>query len=120
MAPNPAARVVMRLTREGPEAALEELAAEAWDSSTFATTGRKLPAEQVERELAAVGLPVVGRYAARVANDYLTDDALKGRPRLLRRAGAARAGPVRPGAVPPAGRDVAAGRSTACDRALAS
>lgn len=80
MAPNPAARVVMRLTREGPEAALEELAAEAWETSTFATTGRKLPAERVERELAAVGLPVVGRYAARVANDYLTDDALKADP----------------------------------------
>ena len=80
MAPNPAARVILRLTREGPEAALAELASEGWDSATFATTGRKVSAEEAEAELRAAGLVLVGRYAARVANDYVTDDAVKHDP----------------------------------------
>jgi len=80
MAPNPDARVVMRLTRGGPEAALAELASDAYDSATFATTGRKVGADEVAEALAAAGLEVVGRYAARVANDYVADDALKHDP----------------------------------------
>lgn len=80
MAPNPAARVIMRLTREGPEAALAELATEGLDSATFDTTARKVTPEEVEQALSEAGLTVVGRYAARVANDYVTDDALKNDP----------------------------------------
>lgn len=80
MAPNAAARVIMRLTREGPEAAMAELEADEYDSATFATTGRKVTAEEVEAEMSGSGLVVVGRYAARVANDYVTDDTLKDDP----------------------------------------
>lgn len=80
MAPNPAARVIMRLTRQGPRAALAELASDDFDSATFDTTARKITAEQVETELAEVGLVPVGRYAARVANDYVVDDGLKDDP----------------------------------------
>lgn len=80
MAPNAAARVVMRLTRERPEAALAELAADDFASHTFATHGRKVAAEEVEASMAAAGLAVVGRYAARVANDYVCDDSLKDDP----------------------------------------
>ena len=77
MAPNPHARVIMRLTREGPEAALAELESDLFDSATFTTTGRKVTAEEVATELGTSGLEVVGRYAARVVNDYVSDDALK-------------------------------------------
>lgn len=80
MAPNPAARVIMRLTREGPDAALAELTSDAFYSETLSTAGRKLTAEEAEAEMGAAGLEVVGRYAARVANDYVTDDALKDDP----------------------------------------
>jgi S-adenosylmethionine-dependent methyltransferase len=80
MAPNPAARVIMQLTREGPEAALAELAADGLDSATFDTTARKETAEEVEHAMSEAGLTVVARNAARVANDYVTDDALKNDP----------------------------------------
>ncbi|WP_345521180.1 methyltransferase domain-containing protein [Nocardioides conyzicola] len=80
MAPNPAARVVMRLTREGPEAALAELAANRLEAATFDTTVRKVTADEMEVLLAAEGLTPVGRYAARVANDYIADDTLKDDP----------------------------------------
>lgn len=80
MAPNPDMRVLVRLTREGPAAALEELEAEAFASATFDTTARKLRAEDVLAELEGEGLRLVGRYAARVANDYLTDDDAKRDP----------------------------------------
>ena len=80
MAPNPAARVIMRLTREGPEAALAELAADRLVAATFDATVRKVTAEEMESQLTAAGLVPVGRYAARVANDYVADDALKEDP----------------------------------------
>ncbi|WP_344156366.1 methyltransferase domain-containing protein [Nocardioides koreensis] len=80
MAPNAAARVIMRLTREGPEAALAELESDAFDSATFATAGRKVSAEEVETAMSDAGLVVLGRYAARVANDFVTDDTLKDDP----------------------------------------
>lgn len=80
MAPNPAARVIRRLTREGPDAALAELAADHLHAAVFDTTARKLTAEEVEAELVASGLAPVGRYAARVANDYVADDHLKQDP----------------------------------------
>jgi S-adenosylmethionine-dependent methyltransferase len=80
MAPNPAARVIMRLTREGPEAALAELASDVFPTATFGMTARKVTAEELEAELCDEGLVVVGRYAARVANDYVTDDAVKDDP----------------------------------------
>jgi S-adenosylmethionine-dependent methyltransferase len=80
MAPNPDARVILRLTREGPAAALAELASDVYDSATFATAGRKVTADEIAAELERAGLDVVGRYAARVANDYLTDDAAKHDP----------------------------------------
>ena len=80
MAPNAAARVIMRLTREGPEAALAELTADGFESSVFATTARTVTAEEVDAAMSACGLALVGRYAARVANDYVTDDALKQDP----------------------------------------
>lgn len=80
MAPNPAARVIMRLTREGPGAALAELETDGYDSATFDTTGRKVSAEEVEDAMSQAGLAVVGRYAARVANDYVTDDTRKQDP----------------------------------------
>ena len=80
MAPNPAARVIMRLTREGPDAALAEYASDAFDSATFSTTGRKVTAEEVSADMERSGLRVVGRYAARVVNDYVSDDTLKHDP----------------------------------------
>jgi S-adenosylmethionine-dependent methyltransferase len=80
MAPNPAARVIMRLTREGPEAAMAELGSDGFDSATFATGARKVTAEEVAESMSACGLVVIGRYAARVANDYLIDDAAKSNP----------------------------------------
>lgn len=80
MAPNVAARVVMRLTREGPEAALAEHTSQDYESATFSTSARKLSAEEVTAELVASGLVPVGRYAARVASDYVADDALKEDP----------------------------------------
>jgi len=80
MAPNPDARVILRLTRDGPAAALAELASDVYDSATFATAGRKVTADEIAAELERAGLEVVGRYAARVANDYLTDDAAKHDP----------------------------------------
>ena len=80
MAPNPDARVIMRLTREGPEAALEELAADEIRSATFDTAARAITAGDMEAEVVASGLTVVGRYGARVANDYLVDDCLKHDP----------------------------------------
>jgi S-adenosylmethionine-dependent methyltransferase len=80
MAPNAAARVVMRLTREGPEAALEELAADDFVSATFDTTARRLGADEVAAQMRAADLEPVARYAARVVSDYVTDDALKADP----------------------------------------
>jgi S-adenosylmethionine-dependent methyltransferase len=80
MAPNAAARVIMRLTREGPEAALAELTSDGFESAVFATTARTVTTEEVETAMSESGLVLVGRYAARVANDYVTDDALKDDP----------------------------------------
>ena len=80
MAPNAAARVIMRLTREGPEAALAELESDGYSSSIFATSGRDVTAEEVDAAMSQSGLDVVGRYAARVANDYVADDTLKHDP----------------------------------------
>lgn len=80
MAPNAATRVVMRLTREGPEAALDELAATDFASATFSTTARQVSAEEVVAEMEAAGLVAVGRYAARVVSDFVTDDSLKEDP----------------------------------------
>jgi S-adenosylmethionine-dependent methyltransferase len=80
MAPNAAARVIMRLTREGPEAALAELTSDGFESAVFAATARKVTADEVEEAMSESGLVLVGRYAARVANDYVTDDALKDDP----------------------------------------
>lgn len=80
MAPNPAARVVGRLVREGPEAALAELERDDMESATFATTARTVTREEVEQQLGAAGLEVVGRYAARVAGDYVADNDLKAQP----------------------------------------
>lgn len=80
MAPNPAARVIGRLVREGPEAALDELGRDDMESATFATTARAVARDEVEEQLVAAGLEVVGRYAARVANDYVADDGLKADP----------------------------------------
>lgn len=80
MAPNAAARVIMRLTREGPDAALAELESDAFESATFATTGRRVTTEETEAALTRLGMTPVGRYAARVVNDYVADDALKTDP----------------------------------------
>lgn len=80
MAPNAAARVIMRLTREGPEAALAELQTDEFDSATFGATGRKVSADEVEGQMLEAGLVPLGRYAARVANDYVADDRLKEDP----------------------------------------
>jgi hypothetical protein len=49
-------------------------------TETLAATGRKLTVEEIEAEMSTAGLDVVGRYAARVANDYVTDDGLKDDP----------------------------------------
>ncbi|MFC6286574.1 class I SAM-dependent methyltransferase [Nocardioides sp. GCM10027113] len=80
MAPNAHARVIMRLTREGPDAALAELDSAAFESTTFATTGRSITAEETEATLTRLGMAPVGRYAARVVNDYVPDDTLKADP----------------------------------------
>ena len=65
MAPNAAARVIMRLTREGPEAALAELMSDGFESTIFATNARAVTAEEVEAAMSACGLVLVGRCAAR-------------------------------------------------------
>ena len=49
-------------------------------AATFDTTVRKLTAEEMEEQLRAEGLTPVGRYGARVANDYVADDRLKEDP----------------------------------------
>lgn len=77
MAPNPAARVLMRLTREGPPAALEELARDDHHSATFGTTARQVTADEIAAEMEEAGLRVVARYGTRIANDLLVDDAPK-------------------------------------------
>lgn len=80
IAPNAHHRVVQRLLREGPAQALEELDTDEWRTATFAHTGRKLPREEVEAEIASAGLRIVGDYGGRIANDLLTDDAAKDDP----------------------------------------
>lgn len=80
IAPNPHHRVVQRLLREGPAQALEELDTDEWHTATVAHSGRKLPREEVEAEIASAGLRIVGDYGGRIANDLLTDDAAKDDP----------------------------------------
>ena len=83
--PTPAAMVLMRLTRSGPEAALRELVAEAQHSVTFDHTARKITAEEMTSGLEQVGLAVVDRYGTRIANDLLTDDEAKRDPAYFER-----------------------------------
>ncbi|MEZ5094863.1 MAG: methyltransferase domain-containing protein [Nocardioides sp.] len=63
IAPNPVGRVLMRLTREGPRAALEEQARDDMEAATFGTTVRRLTSAEVVGELVAQGLRVVGSTA---------------------------------------------------------
>jgi S-adenosylmethionine-dependent methyltransferase len=77
IAPNPAHRVIQRLVRSGPAAALEALASGTWTSATFAHEGRLVWPDDVEPAMEAAGLAVVGRHGGRIANDLLTDDAAK-------------------------------------------
>jgi len=85
MAPNPAAMVLMRLTRGGPEAALDELASATRRSVTFDHEARKITAEAIADEMTAAGLAPVARYGTRIANDLLTDDRAKHDPAYFSR-----------------------------------
>ena len=74
---NPAARVLRQLVVGGPTAATQELHATEAVVETFATTARKVEAEQVRAACVDAGLRVVGRHGHRIATDLLTDDAAK-------------------------------------------
>jgi S-adenosylmethionine-dependent methyltransferase len=78
--PNPAAMVLRELVTGGPAAALAELQAEAKHAVLFDHDVRKVELDELEGELGAVGLSVVRRYGARIANDLLTDDDAKQDP----------------------------------------
>lgn len=78
--PNPAAMVLRQLVTQGPAPALAELRAESKRAVLFEHDVRKIHQADLEASLAAMGLPVVRRYGARIANDLLTDDAAKHDP----------------------------------------
>lgn len=80
IAPNPASAVLTRLLREGPAEALAELGRDTARTVTFDTEVAKLDVGTVETHLTSLGCKVVGRYGGRVANDLVTDDALKHQP----------------------------------------
>lgn len=82
---NPAALVLMQLTRSGPEAALAELGRETSHTVTFDHDTRKYGLAEAEADLAAARLRVVAGYGARIANDLLTDDAAKHDPAYFAR-----------------------------------
>lgn len=82
---NPAALVLMRLTRRGPDAALAELRAATSHTVTFDHDTRKYPREDAEAELAAAGLRLLAGYGARIANDVVTDDEAKRDPAYFQR-----------------------------------
>lgn len=82
---NPAAMVLFKLTRQGPEAALEELRAETAHGVTFDHDTRKYAAEDAEAEIGRTGLRMLGRYGARIANDLLAHDASKHDPAYFQR-----------------------------------
>jgi hypothetical protein len=77
MLPNPAGMVLRRLVTEGPTSALSELGAASKHAVTFDHEVRKITMSELEDALTSVGLSVVRRYGARIANDLLTDDDLK-------------------------------------------
>lgn len=80
VAPNPVGRVLMRLTREGPAAALEELIRDDMVAATFGTTVRRVAAEDLRLAMLEHGLGIVGEYGGRMANDLLREDAPKHDP----------------------------------------
>lgn len=77
MLPNPAAGVLRQLILGGPQAALAELESDTTHAVTFDQAVRKIPAADLEATLAQAGLPVVRRYAMRIANDLLASNELK-------------------------------------------
>jgi len=77
---NPHARVLRALVRDGPRAALDELAAERAAVVTFQTDARKVTAGETESELVAAGLRPLGLYGNRIANDLIVDDTEKHDP----------------------------------------
>lgn len=77
MLPNPAGMVLRQLVLDGPAAALTELESATKRAVTFDQDVRKISMEWLERRLSAIGLTVTGRYGSRIANDLLTNDALK-------------------------------------------
>ncbi len=77
MLPNPAAGVLRQLIVGGPQAALAELDSDTSHTVTFDHAVRKIPAEDLEATLEGAGLPVVRRYALRIANDLLASNELK-------------------------------------------
>lgn len=78
--PNPAAMVLRQLVTGGPAEALSELRAESKRAVLFDHDVRKIEMTGLEAALGDVGLSVVRRYGARIANDLLTDDDAKGDP----------------------------------------
>lgn len=80
IAPNPDGLVLQKLVREGPAAALQELASDAWHTVTFDEEGHKLTHTTCAAAMAACGLEPVALYGGRCANDLLTDDAAKHDP----------------------------------------
>jgi S-adenosylmethionine-dependent methyltransferase len=80
IAPNPASIVITRLLRQGPADALAELERDTARTVTFDHEVRKVPFADVERHLNSQGCEVVGRYGGRIANDLISDNALKHEP----------------------------------------
>ena len=71
MLPNPATMVLRQLILHSPAAALRELGASTAHAMTFDHDVRKISADTMEATLRDNGLPVVRRYAARIANDLI-------------------------------------------------
>jgi len=77
MLPNPAAGVLRQLILAGPRAALDDLDSEITNAVTFGHPVRKIPAVELDATLGQAGMPVVRRYATRIANDLLATNDLK-------------------------------------------
>jgi S-adenosylmethionine-dependent methyltransferase len=80
MVPNPPSMVLRQLVTGGPESALTELRADTKRTVAFDHDVRKVPMGDLEADLAAAGLELIGRFGTRIANDLLTDNDAKNDP----------------------------------------
>lgn len=78
--PNPEHRVLTSFLRDGPEAALAELASPTAPTQTFGTQMRKIGLARVEQVLARLRLEVVEVYGGRIVGDLMLDNGPKEEP----------------------------------------